>query len=68
MNSCGPGHLCQPGERDLDVPGSQHHQIGEFINHNHQVGQLLQFAIFIRLINRLNLFIVLTDVAGIHFG
>src|SRR5882762_4897859 len=44
MDTDGAGHLRQASDGLFDVVGVHHHQVGQFVDHNDQVGKGLVFA------------------------
>src|SRR5436305_118951 len=45
MNADGARHLCQAGDRLFDFARGRHHEIGEFVDDDHDVRK--RFAIFV---------------------
>ena len=42
MDTHRPGHLGDPADRLLDIPGRHHHQIVELVHHHQDEGQPLE--------------------------
>src|SRR5262249_10462783 len=68
MNSHRPSHLCQAGDRFFDVVGVDHHQVGQLVDDNYEIGEWLVFGVHVveqsRLAALLECAIVLIDVTN----
>src|SRR5262249_49399074 len=68
MNSHRPSHLRQAGDRFFDVVGVDHHQVGQLVDDNYEIGEWLVFGVHVveqsRLAALLECAIVLIDVTN----
>ena len=59
VDADGTRHLGQAGQGDLHVAGGHHHEIGQFIDNNHDIGQVFG-SIFLSI----RPFAILGDLRG----